>query len=193
MLSKLNALKNHFDQYAREYKGKLSLRHIEWVNYDPDAPIERILFENGDKLIVTKGGTVEVGKWSIVAGGKSLLLEMGHQKNLFRAMIQSDLLFLIQDNSIHDDNPGILWFIDQTKNKYSLPIDQLRFFLNNALRVYTIQLNDGSYLACNLHRKKGVIGQRAIIDGEEPKNGTYRSLSGEYTFEIANQIIKKIY
>jgi hypothetical protein len=193
MLSTLNSLKNHFNQFARTNNGKLSLRHIEWVNHDPDVSIERILFEKENKLILTKGNTVEVGNWSIVAGGRSVLLEIENQKSLFKAFVQSDLLFLIQDNSIHDDNPGILWFVNQAKIGNSLQIDQLRLFLNKALRVYTIQLSDGSYLASNLHRKKGILGQHALINGEAPKNGVYRSLSGEYTFEIANQKVKKIY
>jgi|SRR5690625_1316784 len=164
-----------------------------WVVSNGSGSLDKLIFRRDGRVHLSSDGSVRDGTWEYLPEAQSLLIDYGDIKKLYRHQyLDQAVLALKQDGFSSDDayfllaNENVIPDCDAKKYLQSL--------MYNKYNVITGLLENGKtlevYRGDNTSRIR--IGMDVTIDGDEPKDGIYRSLQTGRAYKIKNGMIFKI-
>ncbi|MCH8490684.1 MAG: hypothetical protein LAT81_12250 [Oceanicaulis sp.] len=162
-----------------------------WVFIDSNSDYHKYIFKRNGELIMSLNGQVQIGKWEYLPVAKSILIDRVKDKVLLnQSFFDSAVMVLKIDGSNNQlfvlANETIIPDLDV--NKY------LQSLIYKTLNVIPRRLENGKTL--EVYREGDVsephIEMKATIDGEEPKNGKYKSQSTGHYYELKNGKVFRI-
>ena len=143
-----------------------------WSLIDSDLEIQKLIFKKNKELIMSKDGSVTMGKWEYLPEAKSILLDRGTDKILCNEQFLNEAVMILKLDGTSNE-----FFILANENK--IPdlnvfkyLEELR---NIELKIVTRKVNDNQKLEIHdgHHSDDINIGQKVTLDGEEIEEGIF--------------------
>lgn len=166
----------------------------------------KIIFNQDNKLLISKNGNVSTGSWQIFTTAKSLLLNIENNQTLYNQVFidpgililkpdgfSNDLFILANQNKIPDFD--IIKYLEEKYLKKDNSINHKAEPRKGSLKIKTekVLLQNGEELTISSD-KYNRVRAKADINGIMPKNDFYRLKNEDVVYNIRNgEIINEFY
>lgn len=191
MKTYLKDIVNRLSRYSERLDNITLFIDKPWVLIDADSNYHKYIFKRDGQLIMSLNGQVQIGKWEYLTEAKSILIDRLKDKVLLnQSFFDSAVMVLKIDGSNND-----LFIL---ANEILIPDFDVKKYIQNVyyekFNIITGQLENGNIL--EIYRDSPVaqvqIGMKTTIDGENPDDGKYMSLSTGRYYEIRNGKVYRI-
>lgn len=162
-----------------------------WVLIDSNSDYHKYIFRRNGELVMSLNGHSQVGKWEYLPVAKSILIDRIKDKILLNQFFFDSAVMVLK----FDGSNNQLFVL---ANETIIPdLDVKRYLQSLTYKKFNIitgQLENGKTL--EIHREASnsqpQIGMKATIDGDEPKDGKYKSKDTGRYYELRNGKIFRI-
>jgi hypothetical protein len=141
-----------------------------WVVSNNDERFEKLIFRRDGRVHLSSDGKVQDGKWEYLPEAKSLLIDYGDIKKLYRHQyLDQSVLALKQDGSQSEDDFFLL------ANENAIPDCNAKKYLRDKYlaknNTEIKKLSDGKEI--ELAREQGSYRKKALFNGTPLQDGSY--------------------
>ncbi len=179
-------------QFSESLDKKETLVDQTWVLVDDKLNKYQYIFQRDGTLLVAFNGEVKTGKWQYIAPARSLLIDIGDAKTLYKqAFVDKGLLILKKDS--FKEEP---WLLINERIIPDLDADRyMKEIISSKLNYRWEKLIDGNELQyISPDGFSGLkSGMEVSFDGRRPEDGIYQlTYSGKFV-EIKNSQVVRIF
>ena len=162
-----------------------------WVLIDAESNYHKYIFKRNGELLLSINGQVQIGAWEYLAGAKSILIDRNQDKILLNHTFFDEAVMILKIDGSNQD-------LFVLANEIIIPDLNVRKYLQSIIykqyNVITGQLKGNKTLEIYPEKNEfsPEVGMKATIDGENPTDGKYHSLSSGNNYIINRGKIFKI-
>ena len=162
-----------------------------WVVSNSSDSYDKLIFRNDGRVHLSRDGEVTDGKWEYLPEARSLLIDYGDRKRLYRHQYLDESVFALKIDGKVDSDENYFLLADES----NVPDNDAKKYLENKYlgkesliihksdsRKKIEEKNDLQYLRENDFEK---------IDGKRESNGVYLSRNGKVKCIVKNNKIEK--
>jgi len=174
-------------QFSEDLNRKEIFVDKSWVLINEDSDLQRYIFKRDGKLIMSRNGDVQVGKWDYLPEAKSLLIDRVTDSILLNQdFIDQSVMLLRKDG---DSNFFIL-ASDSILKDFDIT-SYFRQLYRTKNNVFTIELGTGDELEL-LGSNRAVGGMQVSLDGDSSISDVYHNKNGKFLYYVENGKITKV-